>query len=277
MASVHSPIRKIVKPILLKCFGKAAYEYFQVKAKWRDIEMKLVEEPEMAILPKILGPEDNSVDVGANFAYYTVRLSRLSPKGKVIAFEPIPSTFRIAQKLVKKSGAKNIQLENLGVGEKTEVKTFELPLQEVGTPSAGQAHIHGRDNSLPGGEEIYSFKRTELVDCKIVKLDEFLQLPSLKFIKIDIEGAELFALRGMNSLIEKFRPVILLEICDYFLKGYGLANSDLMKEFAKLRLSLYELSPGSSEKLTPVIGEPKVNKNYFLLPTEKISTLGNIL
>ncbi|MEI9806548.1 MAG: FkbM family methyltransferase [Bacteroidota bacterium] len=50
-------------------------------------------------------------------------------------------------------------------------------------------------------------------DCEVVDIDSFL-LPKLKkltFVKIDIEGAEYFALKGMEKTLQQFKPVILIE------------------------------------------------------------------
>ena len=94
MASVKSPIRSFVKPLFFKLLGKRGYFRMQVYAKAKDIRERLVEEKEMALLPKLVAKGDDVLDVGANFAYYSERLSGLVGKeGNVLAFEPIP--FRI--------------------------------------------------------------------------------------------------------------------------------------------------------------------------------------
>ena len=80
MASVHSPVRKFLKPILFKLFGKSVYPWFQFKAKARDIDSRLVEEKEMELLPLLLTANDEAIDIGANYAYYTERLAHLCKK-----------------------------------------------------------------------------------------------------------------------------------------------------------------------------------------------------
>src|SRR6185295_19469917 len=120
MASVQSPIRNFLKPILFKILGKKGYKLAQYYGKKRDIEKRLVEEIEMELLPQLVHKNDEVLDIGANFAYYTERLSRLAPEGKVYAFEPIPFTYSVAVMLVKKFGLKNVELYDKGVGQKTE-------------------------------------------------------------------------------------------------------------------------------------------------------------
>ena len=54
MASVNSPIRKILKPILFRIISKSTYKLIQSIAKIRDIKLRLVEEKEMEILKYFL-------------------------------------------------------------------------------------------------------------------------------------------------------------------------------------------------------------------------------
>ncbi|MEI9806546.1 MAG: hypothetical protein WDO16_00980 [Bacteroidota bacterium] len=57
MASVKSPLRRIIKPILFKLLGKKGYKWAQFYGKKKDITNKLVEEIEMELLPQLVGKE----------------------------------------------------------------------------------------------------------------------------------------------------------------------------------------------------------------------------
>jgi hypothetical protein len=80
MASVNSPIRILLKPLLFKLFGKNFYAKFQFYTKIKDIDNKLVEEKEMELLPYFLKKDSNSIDIGANYAYYTISMAQQSKK-----------------------------------------------------------------------------------------------------------------------------------------------------------------------------------------------------
>src|SRR6187431_1810910 len=130
MASVNSPLRTALKPLLFKLFGKSAYAKFQFYAKIKDIDNKLVEEKEMELLPYFLSKDAESIDIGANYAYYTVSMSQQSKK--VYAYEPIPFTHKVCGMLIKHYKLANVQLFLQGVGEKNEVKTFNVPVVDFG-------------------------------------------------------------------------------------------------------------------------------------------------
>ncbi len=265
MASVSSPIRKFVKPILYKLMGPRCYEWFQYYGKLRDIKSRLVEEAEMELLPYFVKKNSITIDVGANFAYYTVRMAELCPQGKVYAFEPIPATYATAKKIVEHFALPNVELFKKGVGEKNQIMSFEVPLQELGTHSAGQAHMKGRNNDMLGKEKYHNFQLHESFDCEVVALDIFFpNLNSLDFIKIDIEGAELFALRGMKYLLERHKPVVLLEICSFFLEGFGIKEKELLEFIASIQFDLYAYNQ-EKKKLEKQLTFPLADKNYILI------------
>ena len=67
-------------------------------------------------------------------------------------------------------------------------------------------------------------------------------LPGLKevsFVKSDIEGADLYALRGAAELLRKHRPLVVCEINPWFLEGYGVSVNDLVSFFSGLEYQLY--------------------------------------
>lgn len=278
MASVNSPIRKYIKPFLFKLMGKRAYKYAQLYGKLRDIKYKLVEEREMKLLPQLVRDGDTVLDIGANFAYYTERLSGLVGKnGKVIAFEPIPFTFEVCRMIVKKLGLKNVTLYNKGVSDKTAQVQFSAPKLGFGGISAGQAHIAGRKNEEKDRKKYYNFAEDEYFDCEVVDLDSFgLNLEKLSFVKIDIEGAELFAMKGMEKMLRQHRPVLLIEVQPYFLQGFGISATEFQKYITDDLGYAVCFMDEHTDKLVKLNGD-FFDNNFILLPTERIADYQNLL
>ncbi len=71
----------------------------------------------------------------------------------------------------------------------------------------------------------------------MVTLDSWVAQQGLNrvdFIKLDVEGAEYKVLRGGEETIKRFRPLIYMEVCRDWVKGFGFELSDLVRELAKL-------------------------------------------
>jgi FkbM family methyltransferase len=256
----------VIKPLLYRMVPQQVYFWLHCYGKRRDIRLRLVEEREMDLLPDFVRPGDEVIDLGANYAYYSARMSNLvGAAGRVYAFEPIPSTSRVFKHLIASLKIENVELVEKGAGARSERVVFRVPLQDFGAPSAGIAHIGTRNNDLPGRDQCYAFNRHRDVACDVVAIDEFLlpRLSRLSFIKIDIEGAEYFALQGMRKTLEKFKPVVLVEIQPFFLKGFGISEEQMQGLIRDLGYEMFAYDQ-LSHRLTPFRGHLP-DFNYFLI------------
>jgi FkbM family methyltransferase len=232
----------------------------------------MVEEPEMALLPHLLDSQGVSIDIGANFAYYTVRLAELCSEGHVYAFEPIPFTCRVCSKVIRHFGLSNVSLFEKGVGERDARLRFEVPVQKAGSLSAGQAHLSSRSNMLPGKEKYHNFEQHRSFDCDVVSIDSFLpDLRRLDFVKIDIEGAELLALKGMKRTLERLKPVVLIEVCPFFLRGFGISEEDLRSQVASTGFQFFRVS--ESRRRLDLYDGAFEDGNHFLIHRSRQASL----
>ena len=72
---------------------------------------------------------------------------------------------------------------------------------------------YSRMTAQASGNSRRFFEKTKKIECDVVTLDEHLgHIERLALIKCDIEGADLFAMRGARRLIEKHKPVVITEI-----------------------------------------------------------------
>jgi len=290
MAAVKSLERKMLKPILFSILGERQYLWFQYLAKIKDIEKKLVEEDEMELIPYFLKQDSISFDIGANYAYYTVRLAKLSPQGKVYAFEPIPPTFLVCSKIVSHYGLKNVVMLEKGVGAENSTMKFDVPLQDSGFISGGQAHFSGRHSELSEKKIYYPWEKSRTYECQVISIDrEFPKIKRLDFIKMDIEGAELFALKGMINTLKALRPVILIEICKFWLSGFNIAAKEMSNFIWGLDYDIYWYSKKerSLSRVQSLEDDQRYNyidrinftpfaPNYFLIPKEQEKTVSKI-
>ena len=152
-------------------------------------------EKEFQLLDSLVRAGDWVIDVGANVGHYSARLSRLvGPAGRVLAFEPVPKTFRLLSANTRLFAHENVTLLNAAVSEQTTISGIEVPAVQSG---AYLAHLTESKTGLQ-------------VLC--LSLDS-LQLPHrVSLIKIDAEGHELAVLKGMKELLERDRPTLIVEL-----------------------------------------------------------------
>jgi hypothetical protein len=78
--------------------------------------------------------------------------------------------------------------------------------------------------------------------CDVKRMDELLaEEKRIDFIKMDIEGAELNALRGAEMLIEKHRPQFLIEINRAACLGFGYDPQEIADFFARWGYEFYQV------------------------------------
>jgi FkbM family methyltransferase len=138
-------------------------------------------------------------DIGANVGYITVEMANLRKLDEVtvVAFEPqkdLAENIRLASRLNK---LKNIIVMEYAVG----AEAGKIQFKEM-------AHsVHA--TAVPG---VKKYRR--IVDIEQVRIDDLLakkKIPPPDVIKIDIEGYEYEALKGMLVTLQKYGPIVIFE------------------------------------------------------------------
>ena len=93
------------------------------------------------------------------------------------------------------------------------------------------------------------------------------------FIKLDVEGAELSALKGAPQLLHgQSRPVILAEVQDIRTKRWGYRASEVVRYLSNLNYRWFQLLPGGSlEKLDA--GREEYDGNFVAVPEERLDSV----
>lgn len=156
---------------------------------------------------------DVVLDVGAHVGKYALKLSKeVGEEGLVVALEPHPETFKALARGAALSPFKNLIL--LNVAAWNEERRLCLFIGErAGT------HSLKRDFGLG------------CIEVQAKPLDKILKELGVKrvdWVKIDVEGAELEVLEGMEDALKRYHPKIVIEVwegnvknVERFLKRHG--------------------------------------------------------
>jgi FkbM family methyltransferase len=181
-------------------FLKASFKCSTSDVLGRHLYKYGIHEPDNSVYLKeniYLNSGDIAIDIGANLGWYSVLLSKVShAKAKIYSFEPDPFNYNLLDFNLQGNDCANVNPVNMGVSN--EPGNLDLYLY----PSKNR----GRHSLIPNDDH-------QKVSVDVVCLNKYFNdtnLEQLKFIKIDIEGFEYFAIKGATDLLE-IVPTIMME------------------------------------------------------------------
>jgi FkbM family methyltransferase len=171
-------------------------------------------------------------DIGANVGFFTLLASCLvGPRGKVVAFEPVPRNVGMLRRHLEMNGIENVDVRQVAVSDVTGIARMRT------------LHSNLQWKLAPEGD----------IEVETVALDDLWStaaLPRPDVVKMDIEGAEAGALAGAARLLAEAMPVLVLS-------AHG------WEQYERCRLQLsragYEFDPirdGSGDGGYEFIGRP---------------------
>jgi FkbM family methyltransferase len=150
---------------------------------------------------KTLSEGDTFLDIGANIGCFTlVGSQKVGRSGRVIAFEPVDFVSKKLENNIFLNKLDNVTIVRKAVYEKDTHIKLHLARQE----NLGMSSIQRHDS-----------ESGEIINVEAISLDEYLRkenINEVKIIKIDIEGAELPALKGMDNILSRLKPVLMVEV-----------------------------------------------------------------
>jgi FkbM family methyltransferase len=191
---------------------------------------------EMRFIQDYLRPGDRFVDVGANIGLYSLLAARrVGESGCVVAFEPGEIPARRLEETCARNGIATVGLHRSAVGEASGILDF----LEGGEDCTRRPAV--------GGE------RSASRQVPVVRLDDLLDDNPYAMAKLDIEGYEPIALRGMHRHLRVGNPAVLLVEAAGYSKQYGASTDELMGDLGKLGYNPYYYDPATRR----VISAPK--------------------
>jgi FkbM family methyltransferase len=213
-------------------------------------------EPASRAMRMLIGPGDVVLDAGANIGLFTViAAGSVGPRGRVIACEPSPPTMKLLRWNVDRNGYDWVDLREVALAE--EPGRLEL---EVFAPGSGFSSF--------APEQAGAGTRVEV---EVATLDEVAgdHLERTRLVKLDIEGAELRALRGAAGLLERARPDFIVELEPEHLERQGSSLEEVQTLFGDAGYSAFAIGARGLEPLAGAWHRPAGDPNVVVRPRER--------
>lgn len=185
---------------------------------------------EFLFLHKFLTEDMVFVDVGANLGEYTLFAAKRLTQGKVLAFEPLPKMNSLLDENVSLNHFKNVSILHYGLSDNNGI----LPIHEI------ESEHEGLSTFYPGDRKIKN-----RIDVPLKSFDkefDYFEIARIDFVKMDIEGGELNALKGAKKSIDRFKPVVMIEINAPTYKAAGYSVDDVYQFFESLNYRPYKIN-----------------------------------
>jgi FkbM family methyltransferase len=176
---------------------------------------------QLVVVDELLGHEDVFVDIGANVGEFTLFAAKRNRNGRVYSFEPAKINFGRLSSNVTMNGFNHVHLAKVALADNEgEMEIYESRARFTdGSINAGLPSLFGDEGAEP----------SELVT--VTTLDRFVEqqrLERIDLIKVDIEGAELPALRGGARTLQRFRPKLIVEVNQETSRRAGYESRDIL-------------------------------------------------
>lgn len=160
-------------------------------------------------------PGMNVADIGADIGYYVLLFASLTPAGVILAFEPNPFNFPFLAETVRRNRLENVKLFPFVLGQ------FYQPAVRF---SGDRPENNDEAHRESGPAEPYTTEIRVLDD--VVSNEGW---PRLDFVLMDVEGAEMQVLLGMEQTIRRDRPMLLIELHGPMMSAFDSSKAGLIE------------------------------------------------
>jgi FkbM family methyltransferase len=190
-------------------------------------------------------------DIGANIGWYCAHTAANDPTARIVAFEPVPSSFDWLSKTIERNGLTNIVAERLAVSDRAGTLTLH-----VDPTIAGAASAH---------PTVYIYN-SSAISVESTTLDEYALARDLRFdaIKLDVEGGELGVLQGARRILADQRPMIFTEMLRRHAHAFGYHPNDIIGLMQDAGYACFRVA-GDRLMSFQQMDEDTVETNFFFL------------
>lgn len=174
------------------------------------------------------------LDVGANIGYFSLLAASRHESVRVFSFEPDPDNVRLLKTSIAFNGFESrITVYSCAVSDRNETLSFS----RLGNEGHRGARVMAKLSDIP--ESRLPNPSASFHEVQAVYLDEFLKNEQFDVVKVDVEGYEPHAFKGMAHLLRKTRPAVVTKFAPRTIENIARTDPlDLLKFFVQLGYSL---------------------------------------
>lgn len=191
------------------------------------------------IIKSIVKKGDVVLDLGANIGYFTLLTANLvGDEGRVYSFEPEPINFSYLTQNIELNNYNNVKAMQRAVSNKSgeKIKLY------ICSYESGHHTINQSKGIKDYGDREHLGIEPDFIEIEGVAIDDVYQKvikSPVDFIKMDVEGAEMIALSGMERTIKESKNLkMVIEFFPLLIKDMGSSP----EKFAKKLLQDYGFS-----------------------------------
>jgi FkbM family methyltransferase len=243
---------------------------------WRRNRRWAKHEPETPYLADLLSGSPVCLHVGASDGRHSYVMTQVAPAAQIHAFEPSGFTFEVLKVcLAWHRIAGQVTPVHAAVADVPGELLLVTPIKTSGRMARGYAYVASEPPIRPIRPD-FEDAGAQIEPTDVMTLDAYCQsrgVGRVDFIRMDIEGAELKALKGAEGIIDRDRPHVLIEIHPPMLQArFGGTAEAVLEVFQSRGYRMFALNGDRLEERTEIeAGVPW--KDYFFVHPERAGEL----
>ncbi len=205
------------------------------------------EEDESEFLRSIAESGMKVIDVGANVGIYTVLLGKaIRPFGHIWSFEPYQPVASYLKRNIEMNELDNVTVIEKAVAEKEGVLDFHIF-------SDGDDVYNSLGAAERPEEQLYAVRKIPVSVTTLDTVADETGIEKIDILKIDVEGAEEWVLKGAERLIRRSPNLqIVMELYEPSVQQCGCSIKRLIELLGSWGFSMFEIGPGGVMKCCTV-------------------------
>ena len=175
------------------------------------------------------------VDCGCNFGAYSIPIAKKFEDQNIYAFDASKKAIYNLKQNIELNKIKNINYFNIGIGDKNTEAYFNENIDNLKNDGSFR-FTQNRDN-----EKINIYKLDDIFKNEKISLKENI------IIKLDLEGFDFLALKGLSETIKKSKVIIFIEISKMLLENSENFSNEFDLFIKNNRLNIYDLNLKSKD------------------------------